>query len=129
MHALLSWRLTRPVFRFGCRTLAGPLGDLRIGTQRPGHLNTLCWIVVLIFRGDDFGWCDALFGPSFQGCKDVTVDVVRGAEVQHVSKEVGPGSASAVHHARDHEQSVKVFGLGEASHLCGYALVVVDRVM
>src|SRR5437899_1667045 len=96
----LPWSLTRPVLSIRGSSPAAPFCDLWVGAKRPGHLDALCRIVIRIFRRDNFGGCDALFGPSCQGCEDVTVGVIRGAEVQHISKEIGSGSASAVHHAR-----------------------------
>src|SRR5437879_13229245 len=125
----LPWSLTRPVLRLRGSSPAAPFCDLWVGAKRPGHLDALCRIVIRIFRRDDFAGCDALFGPSFQGPEDIAVRVIRGAEVQQVPEQVGSGSASTVHHARDHEQTVKVFGIVEASHLCRYALVVLNRLV
>ena len=57
------------------------------------------------------------------------VDVIGSDKVHHISEEVRPGAGSAVHHARNHEQSVEILRLAETSDLLYYVVVVVDGVM
>jgi hypothetical protein len=121
-------RLTRPVLRLGCSAFAIPFCDLWIRTQWSGHLDTLCWVVILIFSCDDSVRRDPLFDPSFEGGIDVMVGVIHGAEVHHISEEVRPRAASAVHHAWCHEQPVEVLRLVETSHLLYHAVIVIDGV-
>jgi hypothetical protein len=112
----------------GASRAASPVvfGKLRERTKRPLERDALRRIIIHVFRGDDFVGRFLVFDPLIESSENVVRGVgrVRTVAPERLTERICTGSAKAVTHSRDHEETIEVPGVFVAAHFLDHSRCV-----